>query len=152
MNFRVLGRRPSLPFPVLGTGASRGFCGSCVPGSDLEPVLSALLEDAGPGALASIRLEKPGLALTWPGVTFADAGLTVTGLALAGGLEQMEEGRAAAASAASADSDWRATTEDGRGQSVLTARSHTVKLMSITAVFDYRGINYSPNYSRTPPR
>lgn len=40
----------------------------------------------------------------------------------------------------------RATKEDGRGQSVLTSHSHTVKLLSITAMFDYHGINDSPNY------
>lgn len=64
-----------------------------MPGPDLasavlpEPALSALLEEAGAAVLASIRLEKPGLVLTEPGAAFADAGLTLMGLALAAGLE-----------------------------------------------------------------
>lgn len=70
-----------------------------------EPTLSALLEEAGADVLASIRLEKPGLVLTEPGVTFADAGLTVMGLALTGGLEQMEESKTDFVSVAPADSD-----------------------------------------------
>lgn len=82
-----------------------------MPGPDLasavvpEPFLSALLEEAGAGVLASIRLEKPGLLLTEPGVTVADAGLTVTGLALTGGLEQTEEGWTDFVSVAPVDSD-----------------------------------------------
>lgn len=69
-----------------------------------QPFLSALLDEAGADVLASGRLEKPGLLLTEPGVTFADAGLTVTGLALARGLEQMADGGAEFASVAPLDS------------------------------------------------
>lgn len=82
-----------------------------MPGPDLasavvpQPFLSALLEEAGAAVLASIRLEKPGRLLTEPGATFADAGLTVTGLALTRGLEQMEEGRTDFVSVAPVDSD-----------------------------------------------
>lgn len=101
---------PSLPFPVLGTAASWGFCGSCMAGPDLASAAvvpePALLEEAGAAVLlASIRLEKPGLVLTDPGARFADAGLTMMGLALAGGLEQTEESRSDFVSVAPADSD-----------------------------------------------
>lgn len=102
---------PSLPFPVLGSAASWGFCGSCIPGPDLaaailpEPALSVQLEEAGAEVLASIRLEKPGLVLTEPGAALADAGLTLMGLALTGGLEPMEESRADSISVAPTDSD-----------------------------------------------
>lgn len=82
-----------------------------MPGPDLasavvpEPALSVLLEEAGAEALASIRLEKAGLVLTDPGAGFADAGLTLMGLALAGGLEQMQESGTDFVSVAPADSD-----------------------------------------------
>lgn len=114
---------PSLPFPVLVSAASWGLWGSCTPGPDLasavvpEPFLSALLEEAGAGALASIRLEKPGLLLTEPGVTAADAGLTVTGLALTGALEQTEEGRADFVS------DWRAKSHKRGGKRTISVDS-----------------------------
>lgn len=101
-----------------------------------EPFLSALLDEAGAAVLASVRLGGPGLLLTEPGAAFADAGLTVAGLALAGGLEQMADGGAHFASGASLDSGCRATKEDGGGQSALTSRPHAVKLPSITAMFD----------------
>lgn len=111
LNLGALGFCPCLPFPVLGSAASRGFCGSCMPGPDLafavvpEPAMSVLLEEAGADVLAGIRLEKPGLVLTDPGAAFAAAGLTVMGLALTGGSEQMEERRTDFVSMAPADSD-----------------------------------------------
>lgn len=43
-------------------------------------------------AEASLRLTRPGPTLTEPSVAFAEAGLTLTGLALMGGLEQMVVG------------------------------------------------------------
>lgn len=92
----------------MGTVASGGLCGSCVPGPDLASAVvpeAAPLEEAGAAVLASIRPENPGLALTDPGATFADAGLTVMGLALAGGLEQTEESSTDLVSVAPADSD-----------------------------------------------
>lgn len=70
-----------------------------------EPAFSVLLEEAGAEALASVMLEKPGLVLTGPGVRLADAGLTLMGLTLAGGLEQMEESGTDFVSVAPADSD-----------------------------------------------
>lgn len=56
-----------------------------------ESILSVLLGEGDSGVmLASLRFASPGLVLTEPGATFAEAGLTLTGLALVGGLEQME--------------------------------------------------------------
>ncbi len=52
-----------------------------------ESILTALLGEAD---VASLRFARPGLVLTEPGAAFAEAGLTLTGQALVGGLEQME--------------------------------------------------------------
>lgn len=69
-----------------------------------EAVLTVLLGDAGTEAVASLRFEKPGLVLTEPGAAFTEAGLTLTGLVLMGGLEQMEGWRTDFPSVALADS------------------------------------------------
>lgn len=55
-----------------------------------ESILTALLGEEYGVALASFRFARPGLVLTEPGAAFAEAGLTLTGLTLTGGLEQME--------------------------------------------------------------
>ena len=56
-----------------------------------ESILTALLGEADGTAVASLRFASPGLVLTEPGAAFAEAGLTLTGLALMGGREQMED-------------------------------------------------------------
>lgn len=75
---------------------SWGFWGPCECRPPLilsESILTVLLGE-GDGAVAvavaSLRFARPGLVLTEPGAAFAEAGLTLTGLALTGGLEQME--------------------------------------------------------------
>lgn len=70
-----------------------------------EPVLTVLLGDAGGEAAASLRFERPGLVLTEPGAAFTEAGLTLTGFSLMGGLEQMEGWGTDFPSVALADSD-----------------------------------------------
>lgn len=55
-----------------------------------ESILTVLLGGGDGAAVASLRFVSPGLVLTEPGAAFAEAGLTLTGLALMGGLEQME--------------------------------------------------------------
>lgn len=55
-----------------------------VPGPGLT-----VLAEVGGDAVASLRFEKPGLVLTEPGAAFVKAGLTLIGLTLVGGLEQM---------------------------------------------------------------
>lgn len=55
-----------------------------------ESILTVLLGDADGEAVANLRFARPGLVLTEPGAGFAEAGLTLTGLTLMGGLEQME--------------------------------------------------------------
>lgn len=82
-----------------------------------EPGLTVLLGEAGGGVAASLRFEKPGLVLTEPGAAFANAGLTLTGLALMGGREQMEGWGADFPSPALADSNSDCSGKsDKRGQ------------------------------------
>lgn len=56
-----------------------------------ESILTVLLGEEYGVALASRRFVRPGLVLTEPGAAFAEAGLTLTGQTLTGGLEQMED-------------------------------------------------------------
>lgn len=83
----------------------------------------------------SLRFARASLVLTEPGAAFAEAGLTLTGQTLVGGLEQMEGWGSDFSSVAPADfgSGWgrgRVTKGDRGTRSVLTANSHTVELMS----------------------
>lgn len=55
-----------------------------------ESILTVLLREEDSGAVTSLGFVRPGLVLTQPGAAFAEAGLTLTGLVLMGGLEQME--------------------------------------------------------------
>ena len=80
-----------------------------------EPGLTVLLREAGGGLVASLRFEKPGLVLTEPGAAFADAGLTLTGLVLMGGREQMEGWGADFPSPAPADSNSNCSGKSDKG-------------------------------------
>lgn len=94
-----------------------------------ESVLTVLLLGEGDAAaVASFRFARQSLGLTEPGAAFAEAGLTLTGLALMGGLEQMESCGADFSSVALADSssgfsaaggDGCSLTDTGRGSSGL---------------------------------
>lgn len=79
--------------------------------------MTVQLGGAGSGVVACLRFEKPGLALIEPGATFTEAGLTMTGLTLMGGREQMEGWGTDFPSVALADSDsdWSGKS-DKRGQ------------------------------------
>lgn len=68
-----------------------------------ESILTVLLGEEYGAALASLRFARPGLVLTEPGAAFAEAGLTLTGLTLMGGLEQIEGWGTDFSSVASAD-------------------------------------------------
>lgn len=70
-----------------------------------ESILTVLLGEADGAAAASLRFARPGLVLTEPGAAFAEAGLTLTGLALMGDREQMEGWGADFSSVALADFD-----------------------------------------------
>lgn len=76
-----------------------------------ESILTVLLGEAdgeaaaAAAAVASLRFARPGLVLTEPGAAFAEASLTLTGLALMGGREQMEGWGADFSSVALADFD-----------------------------------------------
>lgn len=68
-----------------------------------QSILTVLLGEADGAVEASLRFARPSLVLTEPGAAFAEAGLTLTGLALMGGLEQMEGWGADFSSVALAD-------------------------------------------------
>lgn len=95
-----------------------------------ESGLSVLLEEADGVAVANLRFARPSLVLTEPGAAFAEAGLTLTGLALMGGLEQMEGWGSDFSSVALADfnssfsaagGDECSLTDTGRGGEVLVS-------------------------------
>jgi len=97
-----------------------------------ESILTVLLGEGYGTAAACFRFAKPGLVLTEPGAAFAEAGLTLTGLVLMGGLEQMEGWGTDFSSVALADfnsgfsaagGDECSLTDTGRGSKVL-ASSH----------------------------
>lgn len=95
-----------------------------------ESVLTVLLGEGDGTVVASLKFATPGLVLTEPGAAFAEAGLTLTGLVLMGGLEQMEDWGAAFSSVALADfnsgfsaagGDECSLTDTGRGCKVLAS-------------------------------
>lgn len=79
--------------------------GIVAPQSILTVLLGEADGEAVAAAVASLRFARPGLVLTEPGAAFAEAGLTLTGLALMGGREQMEGWGADFSSVALADFD-----------------------------------------------
>lgn len=95
--------------------------GNVVPGS----VLTVLLGEADGATLACLRFARPGLVLTEPGAAFAEAGLTLTGLALVGGLEQMEGWGTDFSSVALADLDsgCRGKSDKGGQESAISVDS-----------------------------
>lgn len=107
------------PFPPCDSQSLGGSCarrptlvGIVVP----ESILTVVLGEAD-GAAASLRFPRPDLVLTEPGAALAEAGLTLTGLALTGGLEQMEGWGADFSSAALAEfSSGCGGKSDKRGQ------------------------------------
>ena len=98
-----------------------------------ESVLTVLLLGEGDAAaVASFRFARQSLGLTEPGAAFAEAGLTLTGLALMGGLEQMESCGADFSSVALADS-----SSGCRGKSDKRAQESVI---SVDSLFTYSGI------------
>lgn len=107
---------------------------------DPESILTALLGEGAGVAVASLRFAMPGLVLTEPGAAFAEAGLTLTGLALMGGLEQMEGWGTDFSSVALADfdsgfsaagGDECSLTDTGRGSKVLVSSHFPFKFSEI---------------------
>lgn len=102
-----------------------------------ESVLTALLVDEASAAVASLAFARLVLELTQPTVAFAEAGLTLTGLTLMRGLEQMEGWGTDFSSVALPDFKSGCTVKsDKRGQKRAISVDNKFRYSGITVMID----------------
>lgn len=90
VNYPYYARSPFTPCGSWGLWPSCELRPTLVGDAFPESVLTVLLGVEDRALVASLRFVGLGLVLKQPGATFEEAGLTLTGAALMGGLEQME--------------------------------------------------------------